>query len=172
MGYLSPVQALTINLAELPEEGLALSGDLDPSVFALPEEDATPLGPLHYALHAQRFEDELLLRGDLSAPFQFTCVRTLTPFKKTISLKNAAIALETGGSGEIDATAALREEILLHFPEYPRCDEGDDPLPCEIDPRYLAVDKPVSDDVDVPPARTGDSRWDALDALQKPREDA
>ena len=71
---------------------------------------------------------------------------------------------------EIDATDALREEVLLGFPPYPRCDEGDDPAPCEIDPRYLAVDNPVGDDVDDSPAAQGDSRWSALDALQKPDE--
>ena len=165
------MKSLLINLAELPEDGGNFAGDLDSGVFGLPEGDAAPLGPLHFDLHAQRFESELLLRGRLSAPFEFTCVRTLKRFKKTISLENAAISLEIGAQGEIDATEALREELLINFPEYPRCDEGDTPEPCEIDPRYLAVDKPAADDVESPPARDGDSRWDALDALDAPRED-
>ena len=166
------MQTLVIPLGELPEEGKTFTGELEAAVFALPDGDASPLGPLEFSLHAQRFESELLLMGRLSAPFQFTCVRTLTPFKKTISVEKAAISLEIGGSSEVDATEAVREEILLAFPEYPRCDEADEPLPCEIDPRYLAVDKPVSDDVDVPPAGGGDSRWDALDALPQPPEDS
>jgi len=94
------------------------------------------------------------------------CVRTLTSFKKTIDLPETAIALEIGTRGEIDATEALREEILLNFPAYPRCDEGDEPLQCEINPRYLAVDKATTDDVDHPPAEEGDSRWAALDELE------
>ena len=36
---------------------------------------------------------------------------------------------------------------------------------CEIDPRYLAVDKPVGDTVETRPRATGDDRWSALDAL-------
>ena len=172
MAYHCGVQSLVINLADLPEEGKSLSGTLEATIFALPKGDATPLGPLEFSLHAQRFDSELLLRGRLQAPFEFTCVRTLTPFKKTISIEKAAISLEIGASGEVDATEALREEVLLAFPEYPRCDEGDTPVPCEIDPRYLAVDNPGQDDVDVPPAGGGDSRWDALDALEEPREDA
>jgi len=64
----------------------------------------------------------------------------------------------------------LREEILLNFPAYPRCDKGDDPQPCEIDRRYLAVDNLGTNDVESPPAAHGDSRWAALDALKTPDE--
>lgn len=162
------MKRLVIDLGTLPEEGKEVRGDLDAAIFDLPASDAQPLGPLHYELHVQRFGDELLFQGSLSAPFEFECVRTLQRFKQTISLPEAAISLEIGGQAEIDATEALREEVLLAFPAYPRCDEGDEPLPCELDPRYLAVDNPGEDDVEVPPAAQGDSRWAALDALEKP----
>lgn len=164
------MKRLVIELAMLPEEGQLLEDELPEAVFELSGDDAKPLGPLSFRLQAQRFGDELLLRGSLSAPFELQCVRTLTRFKKSIELPQTAIALEIGAQSEIDATEALREEILLHIPAYPRCDEGDEPAPCEIDRRYLAVDKPVKDDVDVPPAAQGDSRWAALDALENPDE--
>ena len=164
------MKKLVIELATLPEEGKLLEGELSAEIFELPKGDARPLGPLKFSLHAQRFGDELLLQGALQAPFEFQCVRTLTLFKQTVELPNTAVSLEIGSESEIDATEALREEILLGFPDYPRCDEGDDPQPCEIDPRYLAVDKPGGDDVDVPPAAEGDSRWAALDALKDPDE--
>ena len=152
------MKRLLIDLGTLPEEGKELTGELSPGVFDLPAGDAKPLGPLTYVLHAQRFEDELLLQGTLRAPFEFQCVRTLALFRKTIEVTGVAIALEIEGRPEIDATDALREEILLNFPAYPRCDEGDDPQPCEIDPRYLAVDKPVGDEVESPPGAQGDRR--------------
>ena len=164
------MKRLVIDLGLLPEEGAQLEGELPAAVFDLPEGDARPLGPLQFALHAQRFGDELLLHGRIQAPFEFQCVRTLSRFKKTIDLPGTAISFEIGTQGEIDATDSLREEVLLNFPTYPRCDEGDEPAPCEIDPRYLAVDKPGGDDVDVPPASQGDSRWAALDALENPDE--
>ena len=160
------MERLVIDLALLPEAGQLLEDELSAAIFDLPQNDAKPLGPLIFKLHVQRFGDELLLQGGLKAPFEFMCVRTLTPFRKTISLPEAAMALEIGTRGEIDATEALREEILLSFPAYPRCDEGDVPLKCEINPRYLAVDKPTTDDVDHPPATEGDSRWAALDELE------
>jgi uncharacterized protein len=157
---------LIIDLATLPEEGKAFAGELPAAVFDLPEGDAVPLGPLEYDLWVQRFGSELLLTGTLSAPFEFTCVRTLHPFKQTIRLEGAAVSVEIGNQGEIDANDALREEILIHFPVDPRCEEGDEPQQCEIDPRYLSVDKPEVDTLPTPPRDGGDDRWSALDDLK------
>jgi len=160
------MKRLLIDLPTLPEDGKDLAGELPPEVFDLPETDARPVGPLRYELRAQRFGSELLLTGTLSAPFEFTCVRTLHPFVQTIEVGSAAVSLEIGRDSQIDATDALREEILLEFPSDPRCDEADEPQHCEIDPRYLAVDKPAADAVETPPRDAGDDRWSALDALK------
>ncbi len=157
---------LIIDLGALPEEGRNFSGELPQEVFDLPEGDARPVGPLCYDVWAQRFGSELLLTGELSAPFEFTCVRTLHPFVQTIRLEGAAVSIEIGNEGEIDANEALREEILIHFPVDPRCEEGDEPQECEIDPRYLSVDKPREDTLPTPPRDGGDDRWSALDELK------
>lgn len=156
---------LLIDLPTLPEEGKNFSGELPAEIFDLPRHDPQPVGPLTYDLEVQRFGPELLLTGTLSAPFEFTCVRTLHPFVKTIRIDPANIALEIEQEGVVDATEALREEILIEFPEYPRCDDADEPMHCEIDPRYLAVDKPSGDTLDTRPRAQGDDRWSALDAL-------
>ena len=157
---------LKIDLAALPEEGKSISGELPGEIFDLPEGDARAVGPLLYDLRAQRFGSELLLTGTLSAPFEFTCVRTLHPFIQTIRLDDAAISLELGNEGEVEVSEALREEILIHFPLDPRCEEGDVPQKCEIDPRYLSVDKPDEDALPTPPRAVGDDRWSALDTLK------
>lgn len=163
---------LVIQIADLPEEGLDFAGELPVGIFDLTGKDVRALSPLKFSLRAQQFENELLLMGKLEAAFEFTCVRTLVPFKKTITLENAAVSLEINGSAEIDPSDELREELLLEFPSYPRCDEADDPLPCEIDPQYLAVDNPAEGDVESPPAPQGDSRWGALDALEEPDKES
>lgn len=141
-------------------------GELSQEIFDLPEGDAVPKGPLEYDVLVQRFESELLLTGSLSAPFEFTCVRTLHPFVQTIRLEDAAISLEISAQTEIDVTEALREEVLIQFPADPRCDEGDSPGHCEIDPRYLAVDKPGENTLPPAPRAEGDDRWSALDTLK------
>ena len=157
---------LKIDLSGLPEDGKCFAGVLAREVFDLPAGDARPVGPLEYELWAQRFGSELLLTGSLSASFEFTCVRTLHPFIQTIRLENAALSMEIGSEGEIDATEALREEILLAFPVDPRCEDGDVPGHCEIDPRYLAVDKPGENGLTRPSRAGGDDRWSALDDLK------
>lgn len=156
---------LLIDLPTLPEEGKAFSGELDGAIFALPEGDAVSVGPLEYDLWVQRFESELLATGSISAPFEFTCVVTLKPFIKTIRLPKAAVSVEIGHSGQVNLGEALREEILIEFPADPRCDEGDVPEPCEIDSRYLAVDKPGGDGLSIAPRSEGDDRWSALNDL-------
>jgi uncharacterized metal-binding protein YceD (DUF177 family) len=159
-------ERLIIDLATLPEEGKDFSGELSPELFDLPEHDPSkPVGPLVYELRAQRFASELLLTGSLSAPFELTCVRTIHPFTKTLRVDPANVSVEIEQEGPMDVTEALREEILLEIPDHPRCDEADEPMHCEIDPRYLAVDKPGEDTVETRPRATGDDRWAALDAL-------
>ncbi len=156
---------LIIDLPSLPEEGKAISGELDGSIFGLSDGDARSVGPLEYDLWAQRFESELLLTGSLTAPFEFTCVVTLKPFVKTIDLPQVAVSVEINSSSGLNVTEALREEILIEFPTDPRCDEGDVPEPCEIDPRYLAVDKSLEDEVSPASRDGGDDRWSALNNL-------
>ena len=160
------MKRLIIDLATLPDDGKNFAGELPKEIFDLPPGDAQPVGPLVFDVHAQRFGSELLLTGSLSAPFEFTCVVTLQSFVQTIRLEAAAVSLEIISEGEIDATEALREEVLIHFPVTPRCDEADVPMPCEIDPRYLAVDKTPEDGLATPPRAESDDRWSALDTLQ------
>jgi uncharacterized metal-binding protein YceD (DUF177 family) len=157
---------LMIDLANLPDEGKAYSGELPKEIFELPKEDAQPTGPLEYDLWVQRFGSELLMTGNLSAPFEFTCVRTLHPFIQKIHLESAAVSLEIEREGEIDATEALREEVLINFPVDPRCEEGDVPQKCEIDSRYLSVDKSAEDELLTPPRAESDDRWSALDKFK------
>ncbi|QJE94609.1 YceD family protein [Luteolibacter luteus] len=158
---------LSIDLHTLPEEGKNFSGEIDPEIFDLPEHDVKPLGPMVYDLRVQRFGSELLLSGSLSAPFELICVRTVHPFKKTLVVDPANVSVEIEDEGSVDVTDALREELLLEIPDYPRCEEADEPMHCEIDPRYLAVDKPAEDGVETRPRAAGDDRWSALDALDK-----
>lgn len=157
---------LTIDLATLPEEGKSFSGDLDPSILEPIDKETKAEGPLFYDLYIQQFDNELLIRGSISAPIEFTCVRTLQPFIKTLHNNDLCLAIEIIGS-PIDLVKPLREEIVFLFPDYPRCDEADEPMECILDSRHLAVDKPLEDDVKTPPATEEPNPWDALDAFNK-----
>lgn len=158
--------SLVIELATLPEEGKQYSGQLDSAIYQLPEHDAQPTSPLEYDLFAQRFEEELLVRGFLSSSFEFTCARDNQKFIQTISLEQFATAIEIDTSS-IDLTEALREEVLINFPSYPQCTEADDPHVCKLNDKYLAVDKTLDDGVDEAPQSKSDNQWGALDDLKK-----
>ena len=154
---------LLIDLETLPEEGKNVSGILEPEFFELSDNDPKPLQGLSFDLHVQKLDNELLLLGSLSCPFEFECVRTLKLFTKTLTVPSAAIAVEIGNSGEVDVTEDLREELLLEIPSHPKCENADIPQECEINPRYLAVDKGDSNEVNPAPPEEVDSRWSALD---------
>jgi uncharacterized metal-binding protein YceD (DUF177 family) len=157
---------LIVDPSTLPEEGISLVGDLPAEIFDFPEhDDAKAVSPLHYEIDVQRFGTELLLRGDLSASFEFTCVVTLQRFVQTIRLSQIAFSLELESEAPVDIAEALREEVVIEIPLDPRCDEGDVPMECKLNSPYLVLDKTTDSTLSSPPPPPADLRWSALDAL-------
>jgi len=157
---------MKIELVNLPEEGKTYTGEIPAEVFELSEGLTKAASPLRYDLMVQRFDSELLVTGALSATFELTCMRSLHTFLQTIEIPSVTVSIEIADSGVINASEALREEILIELPDNPRCENGDEPGSCEIDPRYLAVDKVPEAGVDNAPAQDKPNPWDALDALK------
>ena len=156
---------LTIDVHTLPEEGKTFSGELDSSIFSDAGEKTKATSPLIYELFIQKFDSELLVRGNLSATFEFICDRCLTAFTQTIEAFDCSLCIQITGS-QIDLVETLREEIVILFPDYPHCDQADEPNACNLDSRYLAVDKPLEDDVKTHPRDEAPTPWDALDAIK------
>jgi len=123
-----------------------MTGELPISIFDLETKRENALTPLKYDLFVQRFDSELLFTGHLEATFELVCMRSLHPFQKTIHLPQAAISLEIVEDGLIDATEALREEILIELPTNPRCEEE-------------------KIDIETPPGSHQPNPWAALDEL-------
>lgn len=162
---------MKIDLPNLPEDGLPLSGEIPPESFQLQQGDARPASPLKYQLWVQRFDNELLLTGELEMTFSLTCMRSLHPFLQTIFLPDTAISVEITEGGILDLTDSLQEEVLIELPTNPRCEEGDTEMTCEVDERYLAVDN-LEDSITEPAPTHGGSTqeenpWAALDALDE-----
>lgn len=164
---------LKIELANLPEEGIYLQGELAASVLKTEEQDlAQADSPLYYDIHAQRFDNELLVRGFLETTLKMTCVRSNKKFLETFTIEEFAASVEID-SGQIDITDVLREELFIEVPSDPICEEAYEKSAEDLISRYLAVDKPHDDGVNEPPAaeespkndKEWSNNWDALNKL-------
>lgn len=160
-----PVDLSAIPLADLGDEGLELRGTLTNDIFALAEEDEIrQLDPVDYACRLVRDDDLVVVTGSLRTRFELACVRCLRRFPLTVELE-AWVSEVEGRNGCIDLTEAIREDILLALPGYPRCDASDDGEPCPAAGKFEeAADEASANDE--PEGKPG--TWDALDAW-KPR---
>jgi uncharacterized protein len=162
----------TIDTRKIPENGsLLLEGSLDEDIFELPEGDlAKPASPLNYKAEASLVIDSLLLRGDFSISFKLQCVRCAQAFNYGVLLAEHAILapLETGSL--MDLTNALREDIILALPSFPRCDEGSPGDPqgsreCPATGSFEAEESFAPLDPEQDESKGSDS-WGALDNLK------
>lgn len=159
---------LVIELRSLPAEGKDLAGSLPPSFFGLAESDTIQaISPLRFSLHVEKDDGDLLVSGELEATFSLQCGRCTESFPHRIHLTDYATELEIGEGLTIDLTEALREDMLLALPSYPRCEDGNvQPRECPAQGRFQsASDDGASDQ----PPRQDRAVWEVLDQLQKKR---
>ena len=88
------MKRLLVELENLPEAGKKYSGELDSEIFGIDDEEVTSIGPLAFDLQVQRFENELFVRGNISAPFKFRCVRCLGYFDYVVEVSDFAASFE------------------------------------------------------------------------------
>jgi uncharacterized protein len=157
-----------VDLRRLTEEGVDLEGTEPASFFALTEADpARATGPMEYTLHAERDDDDLIVTGSVSGKFSLECGRCLERFEMDVQLDPylAELPIESGQE-MIDLTEALREDILLALPSYPRCEDGNvDTRECPAEGRFDTV----SDETDATDesAPSQDRQvWNVLDQLK------
>lgn len=159
------MKRLCIDLDTLPEEGKEFVGELDNEIFGIDGSELRSDGPLCYDIRVQRFENELFVQGKISALFLFRCVRCLDMFPKTISIDDFSASIEIDNQSVIDLSDSMREEIVLDFPAYPRCEESDAEKPCNVSTDDFGVDKQGQTGVNSPAPNGNGSVWDALNAL-------
>lgn len=115
---------LIVDIPRLASEGEHFTGDLAPEALDYGENDAgiAPEGPLHYDLHVQRLDSELLVRGSTAQTVRATCSRCGEPFLLTAREDDFLQSFQIIGANDcIDLTPALREGIILALPTYPLC---------------------------------------------------
>lgn len=121
---------MRINLRDVTDDGLKLSGEISEDIFKLEEGGVQPSGPVRYDLRAELVDETLVVRGTLEADFELICVRCLDPFLFSVELPDAIFAEDIAGRETIDLTESIREDILLALPDHPHCEEANPPRTC------------------------------------------
>lgn len=152
-----------IDLRNLPAEGLHREGTLPIAFFELSAADPVrPKSPVTYSLDIERDDDELIVQGTLKVAFSLECGRCAERFDYLLDMPDFTLEVPIENALTIDLTEALREDILLALPSYPRCEDGNiTPRACPAEGRFA---EPVSAE---PPPQEDKGIWDALDQLNR-----
>jgi uncharacterized protein len=123
--------SLQVNLRHLEVHNVQLSGQLPVAELDIDTRDEIIklCEPLNYDLEIQNLEDGLLVQGRLSLTLQCQCVRCLKPFSYELKIDPWTCHLPLKGEEAVpinndcvDLTPAVREDILLEFPQHPLCE--------------------------------------------------
>ena len=150
-------------------DGKDLVGTLPESFFLLePQDDVQVSGPLRYDLHVAKDEEDFCVSGELEAAFSLVCGRCAERFPQKVHLRDYFTEVEENKENSIiDLTDAIREDILLSLPSYPRCENGNvQPRECPAAGQFQS--KSVDDEPDEAPSQDL-AVWEALDQLQTKR---
>ncbi|HLH54329.1 MAG TPA: YceD family protein [Verrucomicrobiae bacterium] len=124
--------SLQVNLRHLELDNVTLDGQLPASELDMETRDEVIQAnrPLEYHLEVQKFEDGLLVQGRLRLVLNCQCVRCLKSFEYELKLDPWTCHLPLQGeealpvvSDCVDLTPAVREDILLEFPQHPLCEQ-------------------------------------------------
>ena len=157
-----------IDLRSFPEEGRVISGSLPPQFFDLSAtDDVRAVSPLKFDLTVARDGKDLTVNGCVEADFDLMCGRCLQRFGMKVAIDDYETEASIEDASEtIDLTDAIREDILLALPSYPRCENGNiDPRECPAQGKFEpATDESAPDDLAGPQAP---GVWNVLDQLKK-----
>ncbi len=117
---------MKIMVARIPEEGSQLEGD-DPGLMMELDEDPSvqSVGDVRYDVHVQQVSEELVVRGTLRLALDLKCARCSQFFSTTVTDSDFVRAYPASKDTEsVDTTMDFRENLLLHLPAFPVCNEG------------------------------------------------
>ena len=122
---------LLVNLRHLEVHPLVLDGELPVDQLDIQTHDEVIQlrQPLRYRLEVQMLEHSLLAQGQLRLTLDCQCVRCLKRFNYQVELNPWTGHFVLQGEDAVavvndcvDLTPAIREDILLEFPQHPLCE--------------------------------------------------
>ncbi len=157
---------------DIPEEGLPVTGEIEPARFQLADEDCIRVtSPITFDLTLYKFDEAVVLSGRVGGRFDLQCVTCLDYFSYQAEFDSwqSDVDIEEGERA-FDPRDSLRDEILLALPHSPHCDEQGQNSTCpkaellerfEHDEMPLETEPPSADE-----SGDDDDVWGALDQLQ------
>lgn len=117
---------MKILVARIPVEGSHYEGTDPGSILEIADDPFVQVaGDVRYDLYAQRVSEELVVRGTLSTDLNLRCARCAEFFSTTVAVSGFLRAYSASEDVDsVDIAADMREELLLHVPAFPVCDEG------------------------------------------------
>ncbi len=147
---------MKIHIHQIPAEGLHLEGQEEDDILDLRDPNILPLENVHYMLDVGASGSSVYATGRLWAEVELECGACLRHFNYPVVVGNFAIQIDRSGPELVDLTPAIREDILLALPPYPRCD-WDGKIVCP---------GPRADWSTVGGAPKAANAWDALNDLK------
>ncbi len=123
---------ITLNLRHLETQDLHLEGEVPVAELDIETHDEVIqlAKPLEYKIEVQKLDGGLLVQGRLSLELGCQCVRCLKNFAYRLELDPWTCHLPLQGEEAtpitkdcVDLTPAVREDILLEFPQHPLCEQ-------------------------------------------------
>lgn len=154
----SLAHSLTVNINYL-QSGDVLEGQLNSDFLKTPE--FQPTSPLSYRLYVTIEKAEILILGQLQLFGTSPCARCLEELPIEIHLNKFTMLIPLQKQDTIDLTEALKEDILLALPSYPKC-ELDEEFRCPITGKNW---KAVWQSTEASPPLN--NQWSKLDKLKE-----
>ena len=113
---------IRVNVKHIADKGLAVTGDLPPSIFDITETDhLNGPNPLTYDLMVFLTTHDILVRGTLRTTLRCRCDRCLRYYDHLVENPDVCLFYEEIPDDFLDLTEDVREEILLVFPQKCLC---------------------------------------------------
>jgi uncharacterized protein len=117
----TPSSLLKIRITDIPDQGLTLTGDIEPAALGLGPGEASFHGPLAFTARVQRFDKDLTVRGELTGTPIRQCVRCLKDYEAMLRLPFATAFRRDerpgrgpGGAAQVDVVDVDEEEVYLY----------------------------------------------------------
>jgi uncharacterized metal-binding protein YceD (DUF177 family) len=160
--------ALTINLSQLIDSPVELSGELTVEELELGSVEAAVSAkkPTVYALSISRKEQSLSIEGTVSSEIECRCVRCLTNYSHPIEFEDYKVSVALEGedaasiiNDSVDLTPYIRDDIVLSFPPHPACGKENCKLP-------IGLNESASNGAEPFEIESSSTDWSELDNLK------